>query len=296
MTVELDLIELKGFGDDATPEMKALMKAAYDTPEVGLGRLAKALTLPLQQGVLRGDILESIFEPIKFDPGVSIEFPIDFLNPGDDRDFVAYTMPSGGRVPERHVEGDFVMVPTFEVANSIDCNRKYLRDARWDVMDRMMAVLTNGFVRRMNDDGWHTLIAAALARGVTIYDSEATAGYFTKRLVSLLQTGFRRYGGGNSTSLNRSVLTDLYLSVESMMDIRNWDLTQVDDVTRRQIFVGAGDKGVLNTIYGVNIHDLDELGEGFEFNKYFTDTLGGPSAGVKRRSASASIFVTVIPS
>ena len=207
-----------------TPEMIELLRQSgnnqFETACAAQKELAKALTLPLRQGVLNGDTIGGIFEAVNFQPGTSVEFPLDFLAPGSEKDFVAYTIPSQGRIPERHVEGDFVMVPTYEVGSSIDFSLKYARDARWDIVGRALQVLEASFVRKMNDDGWHTILAAGVGRGLLIYDSAGTAGYFTKRLVALLKTSMRRNGGGNSTSINRGKLTDLYVSPEAMEDIR----------------------------------------------------------------------------
>lgn len=260
-----------------TPEMIELLRQSgnnqFETACAAQKELAKALTLPLRQGVLNGDTIGGIFEAVNFQPGTSVEFPLDFLAPGSEKDFVAYTIPSQGRIPERHVEGDFVMVPTYEVGSSIDFSLKYARDARWDIVGRALQVLEASFVRKMNDDGWHTILAAGVGRGLQIYDSAGTAGYFTKRLVALMKTSMRRNGGGNSTSINRGKLTDLYVSPESMEDIRSWSSTEVDDFTRREVFV-SDDYG-LSKIFGVNLHDIDELGAGQAYNNYFEDTLGG---------------------
>ena len=236
---------------------------------------AKALELPLRQAVLSGDILNGIFEAIQLAPGATPEFPLDFLAPGTESDFVAYTVPNHGYIPERHVEGDYVMVPTYDIANAIDYLLKYARDARWDVVGRAMEVLEAGFVKKMNDDGWHTLMAASVDRNIVVYDSDADVGQFTKRLVSLMKTVMRRNGGGNSTSTNRAQLTDLYLSPEAMEDIRNWGIDQVDEITRREIYVANDSANVLTRIFGVNLHALDELGEGQEYELYYENVLGG---------------------
>jgi hypothetical protein len=234
---------------------------------------AKALEQPLRQGLLSGDILAGIFEPIALAQGATPEFPLDFLAPGSERDFVAYTIPNHGYIPERHVEGDYVMVPTYDIGASIDYLLKYARDARWDVVGRAMEVLEGSFVKKMNDDGWHTLLAAGVDRDLVVYDSDANASQFTKRLVSLMKTVMRRNGGGNSASNNRGMLTDLYVSPEAMEDIRNWGVDQLDEVTRREIYTAAD--GTVNRVFGVNLHSLDELGEGQEYQLFATDTLGG---------------------
>ena len=236
-------------------------------------QFAKALELPLRQGVLNGDILDGIFEPVRLADSAVPEFPLDFLNPGTESDFVAYTIPNHGYIPERHVEGDYVMVPTYDIGASIDYLLKYARDARWDVVGRAMEVLEAQFVKKMNDDGWHTVLAAGVDRNIVVYDDDAANGQFSKRLVSLMKTVMRRNGGGNSTSNNRGALTDLYVSPEAMEDIRNWGVDQVDEVTRREIYTAAD--GSVNRVFGVNLHDLDELGEGQEYQTFFTSSLSG---------------------
>ena len=262
---------------EPTPELtELLVRSGSSRKEESLAasaEFAKALELPLRQGVLSGNILDGIFEAVRLAPGATPEFPLDFLTPGNEKDFVAYTIPNHGYVPERHVEGDYVMVPTFDIGASIDYLLKYARDARWDVVGRAMEVLEASFVKKMNDDGWHTLLAAGVDRNIVVYDSDAASGQFTKRLVSLLKTVMRRNGGGNSASNNRGALTDLYVSPEAMEDIRNWGVDQVDEVTRREIYT-AGD-GAVNRVFGINLHDLDELGAGQEYDTFFGTQLEG---------------------
>jgi hypothetical protein len=238
--------------------------------------MAQALELPLQQGVLYGDIIDGVFLPVNFAETAVIEFPLDFLAPGTEKNHVAYSIPNHGRIPERHVEGDIVRVNTYEIANSIDWLLKYSRDARWDVAAGALRVLRAGFTKKMNDDGFHVLLASAVARNIVVYDSLAGAGSLTKRLISLLQQVMRRSGGGNSTSVNRSRLTDLFISPEALEDVRNWSYAELDEVTRREIFIAAD--GELNRIFGVNLHDIDELGVGQQYQNFYTNELGGTMA------------------
>jgi len=83
----------------------------------------------------------------------------------------------------------------------------------------------------------------------------------------------RRNGGGNTASVKRGRLTDMYLSPEALEDIRNWGIDQVDEITRREIFVAPDNSFV--RIFGVNLHDLDEFGEGQEYQNFFTTNLSG---------------------
>ncbi len=236
---------------------------------------AKALELPLRKGVLVGNILGTIFETINVEPGATTEYPLDLISPGLEGEHVAYTNPGHGRIPERTVEGDYVMIPTYSITSSVDYLLRYAREARWDIVGRAMQVMEAGFVKKMNDDGWHTLLAAGVDRNILVYDADATAGLFSKRLVSLMQTVMRRNSGGNSASVGRGRLTDLYVSPEALEDVRNWGLDQVDEVTRREIYTASEGGAPITRIYGVNLHDLDELGEGQEYQSFFVNDLSG---------------------
>lgn len=236
---------------------------------------AKALELPLRKGVLVGNILGNIFETINVEAGSTTEFPLDLISPGLEGEHVAYTNPGHGRIPERAVESDYVMIPTYNIASSVDYLLRYAREARWDIVGRAMQVMEAGFTKKMNDDGWHTLLAAGVDRNILVYDGDATAGLFSKRLVSLMQTVMRRNSGGNSASVGRGRLTDLYVSPEALEDVRNWGLDQVDEVTRREIYTASEGGAPITRIFGVNLHDLDELGEGQEYQTFFTSDLSG---------------------
>ena len=240
---------------------------------------AKALELPLRKGVLVGNILGNIFETVNVEPGATTEYPLDLVSPGLEGEHVAYTNPGHGRIPERSVEGDYVTIPTYSITSSVDYLLRFAREARWDIVGRAMQVMEAGFVKKMNDDGWHTLLAAGVDRNILVYDADATAGLFSKRLVSLMQTVMRRNSGGNSASVGRGRLTDLYVSPEALEDVRNWGLDQVDEVTRREIYTASEGGAPITRIFGVNLHDLDELGEGQQYQEFFTNDLGGAVQG-----------------
>lgn len=262
--------------DNITEQEKALLRnAGSDDRNVAFAaqrEIAVALTTPLRQGVMSGDILDNIFQKETFEPGVQPEYPLDFLAPGTEREYVAYAIPSQGMIPNKYIEGDYVTLPTYEIGAAIDWTLRYSKNARWNVVLKAMQVLEAMFVKKLNDDGWHSLLAAGVDRNILVYDSDASAGQFTKRLVSLMKVIMRRNSGGNSTSINRGKLTDLYMSPEGVEDIRNWGIDQIDEVTRREIFQ-LGD-GSVNRVFGVNLHELDELGESQEYQTYFTSELG----------------------
>ena len=260
-------------------EFISLLRKAGDSDQnvaiAAQREFAKALELPLRKGVLAGDILGDIFEVTTVEAGGTTEYPLDLISPGLEGEHIAYTNPGNGRVPERSVEGDYVAIPTYSITSSIDFLLRYAREARWDIAARAMQVMEAGFTKKMNDDGWHTILAAGVDRNILVYDGDATAGMFSKRLVSLMQTVMRRNAGGNTGSAGRGRLTDLYVSPEALEDIRNWGLDQIDEVTRREIYSAPEGGAPITRVFGVNLHDLDELGEGQEYQTFFTGSLSG---------------------
>ena len=273
--------------EEKRAEADALLRASADIDLSIANKNRRMLAAQAQgvirQGVLVGSNIEGIFQRIPTTNGSSLEMPLDLLAPGTEKDFNAYAVPNAGRIPERLVEGDYLMIPTYSIGNSIDWLEKYARDARWDIVARCMEIFEAGFTKKMNDDGWHVLMAAAVDRNTMVYDSDATDGLFTKRLIELLKVGVRRNGGGNGSSINRFKLTHLATSPEAMSDMRSWGVDQIDEVTRREIFTAAD--GTFNKIFGVYLLDFDEFGEGQEYQSYLTNELAAVMNGSDKEFA-----------
>lgn len=244
-----------------------------DVAEAALDKVATALELPLRQGVLPGDIVTDIYETVPVENGrSSAEFPLHYMQPGTEGEYVGFTVPTYGSIPQKVISGDYVTVPIVDIAGMIDWDNRYAKDARWDVATDAAENLNRQITKKRNDMGWHTLIAAGYDRGAIVADSDALQGQFTTRLVSLAKTIMRRNGGGNSSSVNRSKLTDLFISPEAVEDMRSWNVDVVDEITRREIFTAQD--GMLNRIFNVNLHDIDELGEGQEYQLFYENVLG----------------------
>jgi hypothetical protein len=258
--------------------LELLKQTANDDLNVAMAaqiQFGSAIAEVLREGTLVGDVVTGLFELMPLNTNSTFEMPLDLLAPGTENQHVAYTSPGFGRIPHRYVEGDYIRVPTYKVTSSIDWKLDYARDAQYPVVQRALNVLRAGFTKKINDDGWHVILAAAADRNILVYDGDANAGQFTKRLVSLMKTVMRRNGGGNTASLGRRKLTDLALSPEGIEDIRNWGVDQIDEVSRREIYVAGDGADSLMRVFGVNLIDLDEFGEGQEYQTYYTGSLGG---------------------
>lgn len=260
---------------EITPELKELfIQSGSNDQNVAFAaqrEIAKAVEIPLREGVQYGDVTNGIFRPIT--DGTE-EFPTDLLAPGTEGQYVAYTNPGHGYIPQRSVESDYVRVHSYGIASSIDFLLRYAKKANWDILGRSMQVLEGSFVKKINDDAWHTLLAAAVDRNILVYDADAAAGQVTKRLLSLMKMTMKRNGGGNGPT-SRGRLTDVFMSPEGIEDIRNWGIDQLDDVSRREMYKSADNGVALTSIYGVKLRELFELGDAQEYQDYFITDLGG---------------------
>lgn len=237
--------------------------------------VAQAIQEPLRDAILNGDIVSPFYTKMRLGPNESPEFALDLISPGEEGQFSAYTYPGNGYIPHRLVESDYVMIATYMIANSIDVLRRGIRNQRFDTVSRMTEILEAGFVQKMNDDGMKTILAAATDRNILVYDADASVGQFTKRLISLGKTVMKRNGGGNSASVTRSELTDLITSIEAVEDVRNWTVDQLDDFSRREVYVASDDSSALLRVFGVNLHPMYEFGEGQVYQNYWINQLGG---------------------
>ncbi len=264
--------------DDSTLDL--IRRTADDDRNVAWAaqrEFAQAVTTPLREAILVGDNSDNLFTRMEVSKNSDLEYPLDLIAPGEESDLIAYTNPGNGRIAERQVQGDYVKIHSYGIANAIDWLLKIARNADWNLVGRAMQIFDAGFQKKINDDGWAVLLSAIADRNILVYDADATAGQFTKRLVSLAKVVMRRNGGGNNGSMNRFKLTDMYMSPEGEEDMRNWNLDQVDPITQREIYLKSD--GSVSSVFGVNIHALDEFGVSQQYQLFFTNQLGASIQG-----------------
>lgn len=264
-----------------TPALQACASPDAAVREKAQHAFAAELTSPIRKAVFDESNHAGIFQVDELAPGAQANYPLDFVKPGDEDNFIAYTIPKQGRLPERHVEGDEIWIATYRVGNAIDWDISYMREARFDVVARALEVYKAGFVRKDNSDAWRLLMSAAYDRGMIVSASGSAPftgntsivsppsdGAFVKELLSRAKTAMMRGAGGNG---NAGKLTDVYLSAEAMEDVRAWGTNQVDEFTRREILTAAD--GSIAQIYGVRLHPMTEFGQGQEYQLFLTNTL-----------------------
>jgi len=248
-------------------EMRALFKATanFESKEAreAFMEFAAALTEPILQKVEEESIMRQLFQTEELEPGAQASYPV-----ADDIDIPVWVLPGLGYMAQNFIEGvgEEVVVPTFSINASGDWKVQYARDARIDIPAKAAAAAAKAIAKFEEECGWKVVIPAATSafagkgllgpRNAPIYEIPAAdpgAGYLSKYLINKMMVGFRRVG---------RVLTDLYVSPEDAADIRVWTDTEIDPVTRREIFQAAG----LGQIWQVTLHEVVQLGAQGEYN------------------------------
>ena len=182
--------------------------------------------------------------------------------------------------------GEEVFVPTFTIDASADWKISYARDSRIDIAQRAAARAAKDLANYEEECGWRVIMPAATSaftgkgllgsRPAPIYEiapSSTGAGYLSKELINKMMVGFKRIG---------RTLTDLYVSPEDAADIREWTDTDIDPVTRREIFQSSG----MGSIWKVNLHELQHLGATGLYN--INGTEGGVTSAYGKFLADVS--------
>jgi len=242
-------------------EMQALFKetANIHTPE-GLAAyraFAAALTAPILQKIELESIMRALFTVERLAPGAQAVYPV-----AEDFEIPVWVLPGLGYVAQNFIEGigEEVYVPTFTIDASADWKISYARDSRIDIAQRAAARAAKDLANYEEECGWRVIMPAATSsftgkgllgsRPAPIYEivpSTTGAGYLSKELINKMIVGFKRIG---------RTLTDLYVSPEDAADIREWTDTDIDPVTRREIFQASG----MGAVWNVKLHEIQHLG------------------------------------
>jgi len=249
-------------------ELIKLFKATASTD--GEGRIAAfkdfaaALTIPILEKIELESIMRGLFAVETLEAGAQASYPI-----ADDMyDIPIWLLPGLGYIAQNFIEGmgEEVYVPTFDIAASADWKVKYALEGRVDVLQKAIDKVAKEISKYEDDCGWNVIVPAVTSawvaqgllsgRPAPIYEvapASPGAGYLSKELINKMIVGMERAGRR---------LTDLYISPEDAADIREWTDTDIDPVTRREIFQAAGMTG----IWGVRMHPVRHLGATGEYN------------------------------
>ena len=252
---------------DNLREMKDLFKAtaALDTEEgkAAFKEFCAAIKVPILQEIKYKSTVRELFAEEILEPGAQAVYPV-----ADDFELPVWVLPGLGYVAQNFIEGvgEDVYVPTFTIDTSADWKISYARESRIDIAARAASKAAGAIAEYEEESGWRVIVPAGAtnfaatgllpARSAAVYEVAAAAtgaGYLSKELINQMIVGFQRNG---------RTLTDLWVAPEDAADIREWTETDIDPVTRREIFQAAG----MGSIWNIQLHVLPHLGGPGKFN------------------------------
>lgn len=201
---------------------------------------AARLSIPVLKTIAPQTSVRDIFMVDELPAGALAEYPID-LNDLE----TATIMPRLGAVPQNLVVGDSLLVPTFEVSNSVEWKLTFIRDGRYNIVERALEKLAESFVRAEELSGWSTIRGAVNASN-TLVTSETA---LSKDLFNQLLTEMKQVTG--------YMPTVVYVSPRRASDIRAWTQTTIDYITQREIFQAGG----IGSVFNIEIRELRTLND-----------------------------------
>jgi hypothetical protein len=243
-------------------QLRELLKATASNDEEARKVFAAAITVPILQQVRDMSLGRQLFAVEQLEPGAQASYPV-----ADDFEAPIFILPKVGAVPQNFIEapGEEVYVPTFTIATSFNWSLSYATDGRIDIAARTMRNAARAIMDYEEECAWRVIAPAVTsnfpgkgllgARPAPIVEitSSIAAGFLSKELINQMIVRMKR---------NRRTLTDAYVAPEDMADIREWSDSQVDDTTRREIYVQGGQ----GRIWGVDLHEVQQLGATGRYN------------------------------
>ena len=271
-----------------TPEQVELVKA-MGSRDVTVAREATeafaAFIGPVVSKVLmEAGTASAIYSDAPYDEDDNPSLPLDLWHDQGGQDYVTvWSQNVAGGLPSSAVEGfSELKVSTYRLDAAVSFLKRYARRGRIDVVSKAVERMSNEVLVKQERNAWAVVLKAlaeAKSAGSATPNqivSSATAGTFNLGDLNTLMTLVKRintsYAGG--TTSDSYGLTDLFVSPEVKAEIRAFAYNPIGQATtvtdlpagvREEIYRGAGTE----SLYGVTIHELVELGVNAKYNALF---------------------------
>jgi hypothetical protein len=284
-----------------TPEQVELVKA-MGSRDVAVAREASeafaAFIGPVVSKVLmQAGTASAIYSDAPYDEDDNPSLPLDlWFDQGQDY-VTVWSQNVAGGLPSSTVEGfSELKVSTYRLDSAVSFLKRYARRGRLDVVSKAVERMSNEVLVKQERNAWAVVLKAlAEARTPAVGTNNGvpgghvataqTAGTFQLSDLNSLMTLVKRintsYAGGTTT--DSYGLTDLFVSPEIKADIRAFAYqpftttgaagTNLPDNVREEIYRNAGTE----SLYGVTIHELVELGVGQKYSALYNAFKGQQS-------------------
>jgi len=273
-----------------TPEQVELIKAMGSRDAAVANEASQAFAAfvgPVVKEVLmHAGSASLIYSDMEYDEDDSPSLPLDLFHDEEQNYVTVWSQSVAGGLPTSEVSGmNELKITTYRLDSAVSFLKRYTRRGRLDVVSKALERMSNEVLIKQERNAW-AVILKALAEASTdgsghVIDAEA-ANAFTVGDLSRLMTKVKRinasFASGTPSDFDSKGLTDLFISPEIMQEVRGFAYNPVNTIgtkstgpvalpnnVREEIFRSAG----MSEIYGVVLHELNELGRTKKYNNLF---------------------------
>lgn len=295
-----------------SPEQKELFRAIGSknkTESINAMEAFAAFIGPVVSEVLlQASTAGMVYKTITFDENDSPSLALDLFYDEGTEFIQTWSQEMPGSLGTSHVEGFKEMkIATYNLTSAVSFNKSYARKARLNVLEKAVQRMVNEMLVKQERNAWVPILSMAANANIaglqTTFRSNAT-GIFGLHDLNQMITRQKRlnqsYANGTPSNLQSKGLTNLVVSPEVKEMIRGFcyqpmntivgtmttsgaTAVPLPDTIRTEIFRSAG----AQSLFGIEIADINELGVNQKYNTLF-DTLAGGTAYLQADNSSGS--------
>ena len=281
-----------------TPEQVELIKAmGSKNPEVSrpaTEAFAAFIGPVVQQVLQQANTAAYLYTDVEYDEDDNPSYPLDLFyeQNGKDNYVTIWSQHMAGGIPSSQIAGNAELkISTYKLDSAVSFLKKYARKSRLDVVSKAVERMSNEILVKQDRNAW-AVILKGLAEGKGKFGTGSAgskvinAGNTTFGLAQINQmiTKMKRinasYADGTPTTSYSKGLTDIFCSAEVVEDIRAISYNAFkDDAAFEQVGDGIKDEmyraGGAKSLFGINIIDLYEFGDGQKYNTLYSSSVCG---------------------
>ena len=291
-----------------TPEQVALIQAIgsknLQVSVEAQQSLAEFLGPVVQKVLLTKGTASAVYTDVPYDEDDSPSFPLD-LYYGEGEGYVeVWSQQVAGGLPTSQVTGNSELkFMTYTLDSATSFNKRYARKSRLDIVSKATERMINEVLVKQERNAWAVILKALAEASTNGTQHVIRAGTATDFVLNDLNDLMTRVARINESYSSNTPLesysngpTDLYVSPEIVGKVRKMASQPIDssasntvqnlpDEVRMDIFRNAG----MQSIFGVNINQMNEFGEGKKYNTLF-DTFADSTAFTTLSGGLSEVF------
>jgi hypothetical protein len=271
-----------------TPEQVELIKAMASRESTVAKEAQEAFAAfigPVVNKVLMEAATSSaVYTDLAYDEDDSPSIPLDLFQ-GEGEGLVSvWSQNVAGGLPTSTVEGlSELKVSTYRLDSAVSFLKRYARRGRLDVASKAIERMTNEVLVKQERNAWAVVLKALADSGNTVDMGSSTESFTLAKLNTLVKNVKRlNKSYANGTTSSSYGLTDIFVSPETMSDIRAFAYNPVGTASSTDLPAGVREEiyrgGGTQEIYGISIHELVELGANQKYTKLFNEFFSGANS------------------